>query len=51
VLIPFAMKLDSLKLSRKNPLASGNDLASTRITSEILNFVNVNGITTTEQFP
>jgi len=42
------MKLDSLKLSRKNPRSSENDLASISITSGILNFVNVNGKTTTQ---
>jgi len=42
--IPFSIKADSLKLSRKKPLSSENDFASTKITSGISNFLNVNGM-------
>ena len=42
------MKLDSLNHSRKNPLSSGNDLASTSITSDKFNRLNVNGIITSK---
>ena len=42
--IPFEIKSDSLKLSRKKPLASENDLGWTSITSDMLSRLNVNGI-------
>jgi hypothetical protein len=42
--IPFETKSDSLKLSRKKPLSSENDLGWTSITSGMLNRLNVNGI-------
>jgi hypothetical protein len=42
--MPLYTKSDSLKLSRKNPLSSGNALASTSITSDISNLLKVNGM-------